>query len=159
MSFVTEETSTYNLSTLKGMEYLKENIRLAIGKKVMSIILLAPGFYTLIIDNCYLNINTYFNYAKVTEIISSLKFALERYWIYNSINISFRTTTLVAILLQEQLNLLNRLVRIWLDMPSHTQPEMATIDKQGIVQSYWMIARFGLQLKIMMEKTFSLPRI
>ena len=45
----------------------------------MSIILLAPGFYTLIIDNCYLNINTYFNYAKVTEIISSLKFALERY--------------------------------------------------------------------------------
>lgn len=79
MSFVIEETSTYNLSTLKGMEYLKENIRLAIGKKVMSIILLAPGFYTLIIDNCYLNINKYFNYAKVTEIISSLKFALERY--------------------------------------------------------------------------------
>ena len=70
---------------------------------------------------------------KVTEIISSLKFALERYWIYNSINVSFRTTTLMAILLQERLNLLNRLVRIWLDMPSHTQPEMATIDKQRIV--------------------------
>ena len=70
---------------------------------------------------------------KVTEIISSLKFALERYWIYNSINGSFRTTTLMATLLQERLNLLNRLVQIWLDMPSHTQPEMATIDKQGIV--------------------------